>query len=318
MGIKENLYYWEESLKNPEPLIDPLYISDEIIVEDKNLINKIWQLRDLIVCYCVLKEKDKLDESLIEDIYNILTSTDKIQYTEFVAFWKVLDMSYSIFKSMPDEVRKETLKHLLDSYCEKRRKLYDKLGYTDIVAQALYDSGASRKKGIGGINKVIRLLEECIGKEVSRVGNLEDLRKNLVAYFLPDQGDEVLFNEFCKVMEIKYEFGQKHQGKKPDLVVKISERYIVIEAKHIKESGGAQDKQVAELIDFIKQQERKEYVHYLSFMDGLYFNKFIESVGKKVKKQRKDIEVALKRNKKNFFVNTAGLRSLIKDIISTL
>lgn len=53
-------------------------------------------------------------------------------------------------------------------------------------------------------------------------------------------------------------------------------------------------------------------------MDGLYFNKFIESVGKKVKKQRKDIEVALKRNKKNFFVNTAGLRSLIKDIISTL
>jgi len=134
MGIKENLYYWEESLKNPEPLIDPLYISDEIIVEDKNLINKIWQLRDLIVCYCVLKEKDKLDESLIEDIYNILTSTDKIQYTEFVAFWKVLDMSYSIFKSMPDEVRKETLKHLLDSYCEKRRKLYDKLGYTDIVA----------------------------------------------------------------------------------------------------------------------------------------------------------------------------------------
>ena len=49
MALRENKYYWEESLKHPEPIGDEYYISDDIIVHDKDLIKKIERLRELII-----------------------------------------------------------------------------------------------------------------------------------------------------------------------------------------------------------------------------------------------------------------------------
>jgi len=60
---------------------------------------------------------------ILNEIYDIIVSIDKIQYTEFVAFWKTLDISYSVFEKLLN--KKVILKELLQKYCERRRELYD-------------------------------------------------------------------------------------------------------------------------------------------------------------------------------------------------
>jgi len=317
MALKGNIKYWEISLKNPEPAVDEYYIFDEIIVEDKELIQKIERLRELIISYCVISDKNKeTANKIIDEIHEIITSIDKVQYTEFVAFWKALDMSFSIFKKLPNQ--KAILTELLKKYCLRRRKLYDKLGYSNITVQALYDSGTSRKKGTAGITKVLNLANKILNfKKDEHLKTIEEIKRKSYGYFLPDKGDQRLFKLFCKKFKIVYQFGKDHQGKEPDVVLKINNHFFIIEAKHIKESGGAQDKQIVETIEFIKYSENLKFIHYLSFMDGVYFNNFIWSSSKnntKVSRQRGDIEKYLKNNPSNFFVNTAGLKKIFEDL----
>ncbi len=342
MALEKNLKYWEISLKNPEPVVDRYYIFDRIIVEDKELIQNVERLRDLIISYCVIFEKDKnTTDKILNEIYEIILSIDKIQYSEFVAFWKVLDISYSILRKLPNQ--KKILSELLKKYCSRRRKLYNKLGYSNITIQALYDSGSSRKKGIAGIIKILEMaiINGILNKtskefpsktllSTKRNGkskieklikphfkSILDIKEQLYGYFLPDMGDNNLFKAFCEQKGIRYEFGDINQGKQPDIVLKIGKHFFIIEAKHIKESGGAQNKQIVEIIDFIKDSDDSEFIHYLSFMDGLYFNNFIYGHYKnntKISKQKEDIETYLERNPMNYFVNTAGLREIFKDL----
>jgi hypothetical protein len=208
------------------------------------------------------------------------------------------------------------LQELLKKYCSRRRELYDKLGYSNVIVQALYDSGASRKKGNLGTDKVLKLAEEVFG-DIQPQG-INYIRESTLGYFLPDDVDTETFKQFCSEIGANYDFGKAHQGKKPDIVLKIGKHFFIIEAKHIKESGGAQDKQVVELIEFIRYSEVSEYIHYLSFMDGLYFNKFIIPSSKKVSDQKGDIENLLKQNKSNFFVNTAGIKEVFNDLKNEL
>lgn len=314
MVLKINKYYWEESLRNPEPVADEYYIFDEVIVSDTSLIQKIERLRELIISYCVMIEKDRNATSkILDEIYDIITSADKIQYTEFVAFWKALDLSYSIFNQLPNQ--KTILNEILQKYCEKRRKLYDQLGYTHTTVQALFDSGASRRKGSSGIEKLVDLLRNLIG--ATHVKTIEEFVSAHTGYFLPDTEDELLFEEFRKKFGIKYTFGRRHQQKRPDLVFKANNHFFIVEGKHVKESGGAQDKQVLELIEFVKNSEGSNNIHYVSFMDGVYFNNFIwiyPNSDNKTARQRRDIEEALASNKNNYFVNTAGFIRLLKDL----
>ncbi len=315
MALKENLEYWRISLENPEPVADKYYVADKIIVENKNLIHKIERLRELIISYCVIFEKDKnVAEKIIDEIHQILKSTDKIQYTEFIAFWKVLDISFSVFKSLINQ--KDILSELLKEYCSRRRQLYDRLGYSNIIVQALYDSGASRKKGAIGIRKVLDLAEKNLNLN-KHLRNIEEVMNYERWYFFPDKGDQELFKQFRERLNITYKFGKDHQGKEPDIVLKIGDHFFIIEAKHIKESGGAQDKQIVETIEFIKYSENSKFIHYLSFVDGVYFNNFIWTPpenSSKVNRQKADIKKHLENNSSNFFVNTAGLQALFKDL----
>ncbi len=112
----------------------------------------------------IVKKEKNSAEKILDEIYQILISMDKIQYTEFIAFWKVLDISYSAFKKMPGQ--KSVLKNILQFYCKKRRKLYDKLGYSNVTVQALYDMGTSRRKGVSSINKLLAMLKIIFKEDV--------------------------------------------------------------------------------------------------------------------------------------------------------
>ncbi len=311
--LKENIYYWKISLKHPEPVVDDYYIFDQVIISDEDFIRKIERLRELIISFCVIfRESKEVADKVLDEIYEIITSIDKIQYTEFIAFWKVLDMSYSVFRKLPNQ--KLILRELLQKYCERRRKLYDNFGYSHTTVQALYDSGASRKKGKAGIYKLIDLVRSKF-KNARHIEELDLFNSVPVGYFLPDKGDKSLFMDFCKKFKVEYKFGMEHQGKEPDMVLKVSDHFFIIEAKHIKESGGAQDKQIVEIVEFIKHSESNHKIHYLSFVDGVYFNNFVwNGKDSKISRQRNDIEEYLKTNKNNFFVNTFGFATLLKDL----
>jgi len=223
-------------------------------------------------------------------------------------------MSYSGFKKLPNN--KDILNELLKRYCKRRRKIYDKLGYSNITIQALYDSGASRKKGTAGILKVTDLINRTLNN-MKHLKTIEEVENNKAGYFLPDKGDRWVFKAFCKKQSINYRFGKEHQNKDPDVVLKYGKHIFIIEAKHIKESGGAQDKQIVETVEFIRYSENSKYIHYVSFMDGIYFNNFVWSLPEdntKINKQKKDIERYLRNNPINFFVNTAGFTALLKDM----
>jgi hypothetical protein len=97
-------------------------------------------------------------------------------------------------------------------------------------------------------------------------------------------------------------------------MIRINDRLLILEAKHIRESGGAQDKQIGELIDFISQSEDKP-ISYVAFLDGRYFNRLIAPKGK-VREQRSAIEKALRKYPNNYFVNTSGLLKLLADLLS--
>jgi len=311
--LRQNLDYWEISLKNPEPIIDEYYIFNKLIVQNQNLIQKVERLRELITTYCVLLEIDKQALGKILDEIYMITLHKNIQYTEFIAFWKTLDLSYSSFWQLPERDRKLMLHKILEEYCEKRRKLYDELGYSNIVVQALYDGGVSRKKGKAGTQKITNLiLQNFISAQ--KFGTIDELRDQKLGYFLPDE-NKVLFGEFIENYNIKYKFGRTYQGKLPDVVLKVIDHFFIIEAKHINETGGAQDKQIAELISFINQREPSQNIHYVAFLDGLYFNYFVNPPQEsKVYQQKEAIENCLKRNQNNFFVNTAGFVNLLQDL----
>ena len=316
MGLRNNFYYWEVSLQNPEPLIDDYYTHDQIIVEDENLIENIERLRELITAYCVVLDRSEDSaRDILEEIFDMVVNVERIQYTEFVAFWKAMDLSYSVFESLPISLRKSIFAEILKRYCRRRRKIYEKTGYSNMVVQALYDSSASRRTGVASIFKLVDLMEKTFGK-IYHVKDIHMLTTFPTAYFLPDKGDKLLFDKFLKRFRIRYRFGRSHQGKRPDVVLKVGEHFFIIEAKHIKESGGAQNKQITELIRFVSHSEENTSIHYLAFMDGIYFNRFIPVEGSSVKmvRQRKSIEKALRKNSRNFFVNTAGFKTLMRDL----
>ncbi len=311
--LRQNLDYWEISLKNPEPIIDEYYTFNKLIVQNQNLIQKVERLRELITTYCVLLEIDRQALGKVLDEIYMIALHKNIQYTEFIAFWKTLDLSYSSFRQLPEQDRKLMLHKILEEYCEKRRKLYDELGYSNIVVQALYDSGVSRKKGKAGIEKITNLiLQKLKNSQIFRT--IDELRSQILGYFLPDK-NKVLFEEFIENYNIEYRFSQTYQGKLPDVVLKVVDQFFIIEAKHINETGGAQDKQIAELISFVNQREPSQNIHYVAFLDGLYFSCFINPPkGSKVSQQKEDIENCLKRNHSNFFVNTARFVNLLQDL----
>lgn len=310
MGLKENISYWDFSLKNEEPIEDDYYVFDEIIINNPSFIEQVGNLRELIVKFCN-SLKTENEDKILDDVYTIIENTENIQHHEFIAFWKVLGTTYSTYKSFKEEKKRERLKELLIKYCQMRLKIYNNLNYSNITIQALYDKGASRRTGIVANKKIIDLLDTYF-ENIYEVRSLDEFENNDISYFRLEKntGKEIL-DDLCKKIQISKLISEKSFN----ITIKIKDQIFLIKTKHMKEAGGSQNSKIVELISFIKHSEESDNIHYVTFIDGIFFNRFSNKlITGKAKSQKSLIERTLNDNKNNFFVNTSGLELIFKDM----
>jgi hypothetical protein len=106
----------------------------------------------------------------------------------------------------------------------------------------------------------------------------------------------------------------KKQNKTLDLIIKVKNKILLCEAKHLNTSGGGQDKQISELIEILGLSEKKQ-ISYVAYLDGKYSNILLSDHGHgdKITTQRKEIQKHLRNNPDNYWVNTAGFERLVSD-----
>lgn len=314
----KNLELFEYSIKNPEPLLDNFYFKDNeiIIPKSQNKKNKLSdtnkKLLENITAFKVAKEKNEktLRTKIIKEIENLLL-VGNMNNTEFSSFFTTIDMSYSSYKKLDKSKRGKFIEIALEKYLESRHALYLNHGYSNSTLQAIRDSKSHKQSGSLANNKMSKLLEDKRFK-------LCDLENQIIKnkdYLFIDKSGKNIFKKYLKENKIRLSWSKNHENKIPDLMFKKGNDVFIVEHKHMHEGGGGQNKQINEIINFIGERENlaKIKVHYVSFMDGRYFNLFARKHNDpKVLTQIKKIRVNLNKCPNNYFVNTEGFKKLIE------
>lgn len=319
-----NLDIFDFSLKNREPIIDEFYLKKGKLIISANpkkptdLMSRNVDLLEGISAYSFsLKNKNKTaSKQALERILGIIKSKN-INYSEFVSFWSVIDISFSLFNKLPKEQQIEILKRIIEKYIQMRHGLYSTYGYTPTTLQVGKDAKAHKESGSLGAEKVSSILES-FGYENYDGENLAKFTSSKSKiYIQTDKKGKKLFRDLIVKNKMKFSWSESKEGKMPDLLFRNGRDIFIVEHKHMKEGGGGQDKQINEIISFIGYKEKNEKIHYISFLDGIYFNLFSMKLSLKTTKistQIKNIRKNLKLNKQNYFVNTAGFKKLLKVI----
>ena len=318
----DNIKLLEFSLKNPEPVIDEFYLKNGNLIISKNpkeptdLMKNNLDLLESISAYSFAKKNnnEETTKKAIEKISEIIKSKN-INYSEFVSFWPVVDISYSLFDKMTEDYKKYVLQNIVDKYIDLRHGIYSTYGYTPTTLQVGKDAKAHKESGNLGINKVSKILNESGFTEANSNTAKDFLSKGDKKYVHADKSGKKLFKELLKYIGINFSWSAGKEGKMPDFLIKIGDDIFIMEHKHMKEGGGGQDKQVSEVISFIGFSEKNKKIHYVSCLDGIYFNLFSNEKylhKGKILNQINSIKENLTKNKQNYFVNTAGFKKLIK------
>ncbi len=318
-----NIQIFSLSIKNKESYIDEYYVKDSkpIITDNPKKLNNLMksnvEICDNIAAYKIaIKSKNKKMQNIIlENIVKIL-KTSGINNTEFTSYWALKDMSYSAYKTFNSNhfIQIEFLKNVIPEFIKDRHLLYKIHGYSFSSLQAIKDSKAHKGNGNAANKKIINILNQ-FGFSYFSSKNIDEFIKSNHIYICPDKADKILFEKILKHFKLKFKWSKNKQKKQTDFLIKINDHILIMEHKHMKESGGGQDKQMSEIIDFISHQDKD--VHYISFLDGIYFNLLANEAIKSGKpfEQRKNILQNLKKNKNNYFVNTYGFIELLKVFI---
>lgn len=315
-----NIDIFKYSLKNPEPIIDDFYIkkgslliSDNPKVETNLVINNNDLLESIGVYSFSKKTNNKrLSEEAILMILEIL-KTNNINYSEFVSFWPVVDISYSTFLKLKEDDKKIVLKGILDKYIDLRHDLYSMYGYTPVTIQVSKDAKAHKENSSLALLKVSSILDAkgYLNKSTFTIENfISDRHK---CYIDTDKQGKKLFKEILKHYGVRFLWTKSKDKKMPDFLIKKGEDIFIVEHKHIKEGGGGQDKQINEILSLISYKEINNNIHYVAFLDGTYFNLFLNADIKKdnkISNQLNNIYDYLSKNKNNYFVNTAGFKKI--------
>lgn len=322
MKTIDNLDLLIFSLKNLEPVIDEFYLQDTdlLISEDPCTPTPLMQQNlDLIECISAynfaVKNKNELSKNqAIERISSILEGNN-INYSEFVSFWSVVDISYSVFRNLKRSEQLEILKNITEKYIKFRHSLYLKYGYSPTTLQVSKDAKTHKQGGNLGISKVSKILDQ-FGFVKSNHETIEDFIEGDKKYIETDKRGKKLFRELLKYYKVKFLWSSNKEKKMPDFLIRCKKDIFILEHKHKKEGGGGQNSQINEILSLISFKEKSKRIHFVSFLDGVYFNNFSRKNLKegKILTQLENIRTSLKNNRGNYFVNTAGFKELLKRI----
>lgn len=314
-----NLDYFAFSAEHPEPTIDPFYNKGVMVIpptasESNLLTERNARLLELVSAFHILDEtKSDADNphlrKILEEVRSILDETPNINFTAFTQFFMVYNFAYSSYLALGRNEKLAFLDEMLRHYCEERHPVYLSHGYSNSILQVMSDNYSHKRNSKASINKMLSILEPL---GFSKLEALNSMNGGKV-YFLPDKGDSDLFAEFRKRHSVAMRSASIEQGKLPDMVFGITGEWFIVEMKNIKGSGGGQDKQMTEVINFIRYSEKDPSIHYLVFLDGEYANRLFSRPSPKIQRQHDDIRGCLKKNPGNYFVNTEGFRQFLSN-----
>jgi hypothetical protein len=315
-----NLELLDYCKARPEPFYDPYYSKQDIrliISSDAGKPNALQNanaiIRRNIIALEALggKGEDAAEFKLAEGIVEALKQ-EGINNSEFTSYWVVKDVSFSIYQKMRKEDQCRFVLEMAKHYIQDRHGLYSHYGYSDSTLQVKADSFAHKRSGGQGQSKVLAMLKK-FGLSHFTNTEFEVFRGLDDCVVLADAGGSSIFDQFVREYSLRFGWGPHHENKRPDFLVKRRGDYWVVEHKHMKEFGGGQNKQINEIIDFVGQSEEMPGVHYVSFLDGILFNRiFLGDGDPKVVAQRAKIIDHLGKHPQNYFVNTAGFAWLMQ------
>lgn len=299
--IQNNLHYFKISKNHQEKLLDDFYVFDEKNPDLNEYIKNTKEIKNILITIRTLQSKK--EEPAVIDKYFIELSKIIGKYSncsEFACFISACD-------NFIDKAKSEInlLKKITERYFAKR--VLNEMVPEEWV-QAILDTNSSRKKGKCGENKLIYILKRRGFKEVF---DWDDFFKT--DYCVVKFSKKFSLKNVRKNLGIKIK--TKKQNKILDLIIKAKDKILLCEAKHLNTGGGAQNGSLAELIEILGLTE-KNGISYISFLDGKYSNILLSEnkLGGKITTQRKEIKKFLNKNPNNYWVNTAGFKSLILDL----
>lgn len=300
--IKSNQHYFKISRRSPEKALDDFYVFDERHPRLDAYIARTKEIKNILITIRTLQQKGE-ENSVVEKYFSDLGQIlkDHANCSEFACFINACD-------SFLDFVRKDRvlLGKIVSRYFEKR--ILNEYAPEEWI-QAVLDSNSARKKGKCGEKKLLSILREYGIREVK---NWDD--------FFAQEKCVAVFSKNFSVKNTRKKLGirlsTKKQNKNLDVIIKTDARIFFCEAKHLNTSGGAQDKQIAELIEIVGLKEKNKQISYIAFADGAYANFVLSDVHTegKLKTQQREIKACLESNQHNFWLNTAGLHALLTDL----
>lgn len=301
------------SVKNPPPLLDEYYGKGKLVItqtatEKNALMRGNERLIELITVFKYLKaeKKNANDADISKIVIQVLEILDKVEginFTAFSQFFMVHNSAHSSYLKFSPDKKYAFIYEMLCRFCDERHSIYLSHGYSSSMLQVVADNYSHKRNSKTTINKITDFLSKFDFTPAETLEEFESAR----SYFLPDKGGMKVFRHFKDKFAIEMKAAENEQGKLPDIVFNFDGDFFIVEAKMMKGAGGGQDKQLVEIINFIRYAERRKNVHYLTYLDGEYFEMlFAEKRSKKIQTQCEDIVACLKNCPQNYFVNPAG------------
>lgn len=319
-----NLEVLAYSGRRPVPLIDSYYNKGSLVItpakgQSNELMKANSRLIELITVFNYLNGEGLLEDAaeiqrVVENVVKILDSVEGINYSAFSQFFMVYNSTYNSYSKFDGAKKRRFVYAMLLRYCEERHGMYLSHGYSDAILQVMCDNYSHKRNSKTTIDKITDTIETLGFKRLSETVSFESSDN---FYFLPDKGDAGIYHNMVSSLSLETRALRQEQDKLPDFIIKIDGDYYIGEAKMMKGSGGGQDKQLVEIINFIRYQERQPNVHYVVYFDGEYANMLLSSTDRspKIERQYQDIVKCLTENPKNFFVNPDGFIVLLNDLL---
>ena len=301
--LKNNLFYSEHSLKNPEHIWDKdFYQFLQKTVnssEYKNIVEMEKYIAEL---------GSAMTDSEAKNLLEFLTKKG-CEKSYFAFFLRTCDLSAAELTDehyYKENDRITAIKDVLEIYIKERKS--PKTDKNSL--QAYNDAQTAKRRSSSGEDKLISLSGLAIAKNPSEL-------KNKIAKISKMSGPFQM-KKIKELFDVKFKFSKA--DKVPDCIFKIGKKVFIVEAKHVNGQGGAQNGSISELVSILKLKEKNPNINYIAFLDGCYTKYLTVSeenrAGTQLEKQKYRIKEALLENKNSYFLNTAGFVRFMNDLKS--